>query len=243
MNPAINAGAQAAGQQQGANPVYGLYGTSPRFLQGVLSYAAVHSQVDETGTVTPFTILKTIQEQLEEGGILDDKNLPHYLNELNKVKANLKDTLEKDVFEALKDSSAMNDYHEAYIRNLKLWSNPETRSKAAEALMDRIEKKMKAPVNDEAKATYRNDLLLRYNALDEGPLVLRQEILEQDDKMRDAIAAVMFEDMKAQVETMSQDKVVKSMVENLKDEKGQPKYNEASALEALQHLTTKGGIL
>lgn len=213
----------------------GLYGTSPRFLQSVFSYALVHSQVEETGSITPFTMLRIINEQLEEGGILDDKNLPRYQMLLGAVAKKLDQTLRNDVSNAfMKDNVLLEQYLMRYIKNLALWSTDP--AKADDPFMSRVEMKLSAPVNEVEKREFRDNLLRRFNALEDGPLVLKADMLDQADHLRQALSQVMIEDMHAKLDSAPTEAIVEALVKNAG-------YDEASAKEVVAHLTTPGGIL
>lgn len=235
-DPEISKGAESAASGQGdAGRVYGLYGTSPRFLQGVFSYVAVHSAVKDNNAVSPFTVLRTIEEQLLDDGILDDKNLPHYMKYLNYMKARVTEQVKQDVFDAfMQDNDLLRRYYRYYVKQLSTWSKDEGGSD--EQFMRRVEDKMKAPVNSVEKREYRDGLLRRFDALDNGPMIVEWDVLEKDDNLRKALAEVMFEDMKNKLKAAPEDAVVKALVQN----KG---YDEASAREVVEHLSTEGGIV
>lgn len=219
------------------NDGQGLYGTSPRFLQSVFSRALVHSAVQESGVVTPFTLIRIIRKQLEDGGILDAKNLPKYLDLLDRVKVQLTEKIKDDVSNAIMmDEELLKKYFMRYLQNLALWNNPEKAAGANDQFMKRVERAMKAPVNDQDVRPYRLDLLQRLNALDNGPIVVATEILEQDDNLRKALAQVMFEDLKYHRENIPESEVVEAMVKKLG-------YSPASAREAIEHLLTPNGIV
>jgi serine protein kinase len=234
QHPAIT---KAGGDNVGIGDGKGLYGTSPRFLQSVLSYALVHSKVEETGTVTPITLLRTIKEQLDDGAVKDYENLPHYYQLLNVAKNNLTDTLQKDVYKAfLADEEVLKNYYDKYVEQLRVWENPETRDRADESYLQSVELRMKAPVNEAGRRSFRLNLLACVDALKEHPNQSDDKLLEQDQHLRQALCEVMFDDMKSHLNKVPQDRIIKAMVKKLG-------YDKESAREAILHLTTPGGIL
>jgi serine protein kinase len=228
-DPQIVAAAESAAN---ANDSVGLYGTSPRFLQAAFSQVLVHSQVEESGTVSPFIVLRSINRLLKKGMIKDNKNLPRYHALLDAVKEDLTRNIQQDILKTyMDDKEALRNYLHKYVKSLQIWRiDP---SRADEAFLRRVELKLKAPVAAAAVREYRDNLLLKLDAMDDKPVTL--DLLEEDPSFKQALAAVMFEDLKNKLDGEE----IGKLAESLK----KLGYNEASAKEAIQHITTPGGIV
>lgn len=216
----------------------GMYGVSPRFLQNVFDDVLVHSQSEESASISPFTVVRVIREQLNKDDFQDRRNWDRYHALLQLAVKSLTETVRRDVMTTfLNDTDLMRSYFHKYVKNLERWQkDPES---ADENFMRRVEVKMKAPVANAAVREYRDNLLVKLNTLDNTPVSL--DLLEEDPNLKQALADIMFEDMKNQLEDAPMERVVDNL-KKLETDEGF-RYTDATAKEAIEHLTTPGGIV
>ena len=217
----------------------GMYGVSPRFLQNVFDDVLVHSQSEGTKSVSPFTVIRVIAEHLNKDDFQDRKNLERYFQALGVAAQRLTAQIKADVYGTFqKDADLQRSYFAKYVKNLQRWAkDPAT---ADEQFLSRVEKKMKAPVANSAVREYRDNLLTKLNALDDMPITL--DLLDEDPNLRQSLAEIMFEDMKNQLDGAPVDKVIQNL-KKLQPADSPVQYTDATAREAIEHLTTPGGIL
>jgi serine protein kinase len=218
----------------------GLYGIGPRFLQNIFDLALVHSDTEESGVVTPFTVMRILEDQLiNKGGVKDPKNLPYYLELLEKSKIDLTKQLQKDFFNAiLADEELIKGYYVKYVNNLAKWASdrPEIKAKADEEFMRRVETNMPAPVNEADLIPFREDMLNRLNIGGEDAVIMVNALPDEDDNLREALAKMIFDDLKAKRDTLPLKKVINDLGQKLN-------YPPEAAKQAFEHLTTPRGIL
>ncbi len=217
----------------------GMYGVSPRFLQNVFDDVLVHSQSEEGGSISPFTVVRVIREQLNKDDFQDRKNWQRYHQLLQLAIKDLTQNIQNDVMKTfLNDTDLMRSYYHKYVKNLQRWQkDPDS---ADEKFLRRVETKMKAPVANTAVREYRDNLLVKLNTLDDTAISL--DLLEEDANLKQALADMMFEDMKNQLEDAPMARVMENLKKMYTDENG-PRYTDATAREAIEHLITPGGIL
>lgn len=213
----------------------GFDGIDPRFLQNIFSLAPVHSDVEDTKTLTPILTLRMIASALKSRNkFAPNKNLPKYFSLLNLANVELTRRMQQDVMEAfLEDDKLLKTYFLKYLTNVVKWKKGD---KPDESFLRAVEKQLKSPVSDAAVVEHRNDLLLKLSVLQEetqsGNLL---DVLQQDFNFREALARIVFNDLKNSVDGVEKDRIIKNL-----ERKG---YNEPAAREALAHLTTPGGVL
>jgi serine protein kinase len=217
----------------------GMYGVSPRFLQNVFDDVLVHSRSVDNNSVSPFTVVRVIKEHLNKDDFQDRKNWAKYHALLQGAVNWLTQQVRNDVFGTfVNDTDQQRAYFGKYLKNLQLWkANPES---ADEQFLTRVEKKMKAPVPNAAVREYRDNLLVKLDALDSMPVTL--DMLDEDPNLKTALAEIMFEDMKNQLDGAPADRLIENL-KKLGPADSPIRYTEATAKEALEHLTTPHGIV
>lgn len=203
------------------------YGISPRVLQNALSNALNTELVEQSGTLTPWLLLRQVRKELKHGTLNEADKVPTYLRRLVEAEKELKSRLKQDVFKAYYETTGKQELREnlvRYVRELKAWAKD--KQGASEDFMRSIEKHVNVAPN--ALDNYRESLLERLLQVGD-PL----EVITQDENLSKALLEQWIEEEKNKFieHTRVDDEAMQPLVDKLTSEFG---YNDYSAQEAIR---------
>lgn len=176
----------------------GLEGISPRFIQDKISNTIV--QYDHHGCVSPFALLKEIEDGLKHhGGITSQEQMDKYKAAVETVRDQVGTLIKEDVHRAMfsDDEQALRSLASKYIENVKAYQNGQkirdnfTKRSVDpdENFMRSVEDKIKIP--NSRKDDFRTEIMNFIGSLSiEG----KEFTYKSHDKLREALREKLIED-------------------------------------------------
>ncbi len=228
-----------------ADLIEGMEGISPRFINEAINYAIMENNRKGKDFVSPLNVFRTIENEMPKKGTIKDRDIEHYLDNLEAVKDEYTQRAENDVRRAIAyDEDEITEMGEKYLEEVTAYIDDTTledqftgqKREPDESFMRDVEKKV--GVNKDMKDSFRREISnwLARRAHKGEPLDPTE-----NERLRNAIEMKAWDDKKDNIN-------FKSMVKKSDDELEEPEwienlkkigYSEGGAREVLNFAGAK----
>lgn len=225
----------------------GLDGIGPRFIQDTISSVLVSSNREDG--INPFMVLSAIEKRIAKHPLCKaDKDRDRFSNILSQVRDEYTSIIKTEVQRAIAaDEGAIARLCGNYIDNVRAFTQSEKvrhpitqeLQEPDERLMRSIEEKAEPPITEVQKRDFRNNIMNGIAALS---LDNKRFDYKQNDRLRKALEAKLFEDQKdtirlSQITSTSVDRETQEKIDIVKSRLMRDYgYNERSATDVLEYV-------